>query len=1331
VSVSYSSEVLADSPLAYWKFDEAPAYALDSGSNASPWTYGASVTPNKTGLLSDGGTAVSGNGSNPIATLPSVPSGLTGGNVTLEAWVKLPTGNLKGSFVKVGSSSNGWGMGIGGTQWDNAGRTLVLLTETIAWNPTSYSFPNTAGVYHVMVVRGTGNAYTCYVNGTAVATGNLSSPVAASGQMGVGGYTEPYGFKLSSTIDVDNVAVYASALSSTRVTAHYNSGSGDNSAVTADSPVVWLKLDEASATGDSGATAADSSGNSRTLTHFSPAFGQPSLLGDGSGYSVAYNGTTHYSAIASASWMNVSTAASGEIRLKADSAALTGQQFIASRWTSGGNRTWLWSINGAKAEISILISGTTYTVTGSTTLVAGSTYTIGWSYDGTTLRLYVNGVQDGSLSVSGSLATISAPIEIARAAAAVYGAVKVDELSHYGSVLSAARFLAHHNAAISSGHDVDGTVAGTLPALTASSTGDVTGPPVTGTVSGTLPALTGSIDGTHTSNDQVGTVAGTLPALSASATGTVHPPPVTGTVTGTLPALTGDVAGVVPIIGVVDGILPALTGYASDGGGDRTGTVVGVLPALGGNVTGLVSNGLIGQWTGDQSQAAVVQVEPTGGPLTILPPIAGPPPIPFVERSITRVSHLMDALAPDENGRVHADGTHEVIYEEVGVPHLFIGGRDVTYFRGVPVIISEWSSTSPGGDEIASIEFPQVTPWDTLGTGDLEWLRPDAAAEIYLVKDGERVLPAMFCGSLVSDNVSITESDLRTGWHLEGVISEADNIGHHVPMYLPPTDRGVLMAKALNDVISRTYGNVKPVITGMTSRQRGQYDDTELDYVQAVSDEAWSDDNRQWTVMRGPSPRTLKIALKDMTTVHHVLTAGAPGVEIDLTADQDAVRNVIYGRGRTPEGGSWANWKFPGLRDTAIPDYPYSSAGTVMSIGSTDAGTLTGEGVSLVQERLRALGYKQIEVDGTFRSDDAGAVEDVQGRFGLLVDGIVGPQTWNGLFESGIDAGNFNNPYRAPLAFAPVVEPYLYTADGGKIGRNPLYFRGVKRRELQINYGTNITKAEATVDARKRLARLATPGWVGTITLRGSDPHGGSRFLMFENQNVQILGWRGGNVLLHIIDVRKSNDEDGTVVLTVDSKARDTMSLAATKERDRDAQADPGGRPGNLSRRSSGEQDIAFEWDDDSGAGVIEERALYPGLPAMVRVPVSQVGALAGVKMQTRNSRARFSVSIWGAPIQPTQFLRGIGNPLTKDDPYGDADDAFLAKHGFIEGWGQLGQAAGYGKKSEAGGAPVTGELIEAADLKYRSLAGALVWAIIIADRPCFFRGRLYPDPVV
>ena len=1382
--MSYSSEVTSRSPLGYWKFDEAGVVPATDSSGTANWTYASGVTGSLTALTADGGKSVHGSGTAPIATFGSVPAGLSGANVTLEAWISIPSGNTKGSIVKVGSGSNGWGMGLGNTQWDNVGRKLILLSEAVAWHPTSYTFPAGAGTYHVMVVRGASGAVTAYVNGTSVWSGTLTSPITATTQMGVGGYTETYGFKLDSAINVDNVALFASALSSARVTAHYNSGSGDNAAVLADSPVAFLKFDEALPFGYDGLSAADSSGNARHLTHIgSPTEGLTSLLGDGTGKSIGYNGSSQASTRASASWMDA-TVASAVVRINVDSAALTGQQFVASRWQGGNpNNAWLWSINAGKPEITIYAASANRTVTAPSNISTGQ-HTLGWSYNGTTLKLYVDGSSVGSLSVTGSLPTgLGAPLEVARAALAAYGAVKLDEFAFFGTALSDADHLAIHDAAVSVGDNRTGAVAATLPGLSAAVAGTYTPAAITGVAAATLPGLSAAVDGTHVSNDRTGVVGATLPALSASVAGThvsndvagdvaatlpglgasvagtalppavtgdltatltglsaavvgdLADPPVTGDLSATLPSLSASVTGVIPVQGAVAATLPALISAVADAGGNVAAVVHASLPGLSAGVVGTqpTVRGL------PSTSNPTVLPFVTSGYATATPPLAVVPE-GYTERPIMRASRVVPDLRTIE-GVIVDPVTNQprltddlyfalpVTEAEVGVPHLIFHHHgkvvDATYFRGGFTKILTDRREEPFGDATMSFELPNVSSMDSYPDDEdhpLWFLINRANVQIELVKsDGSSTI--VWTGHVVATDTGNSESSPNKRLDCVGSLFQASTDRMHPPPFLDPTDVGTLMSRALTAVTSRRYPVISAVATGIMSRQRGSWADSPLAFVQSLLSTAWTSGGNQWTIAKiEGSRRSYEIRLKK-TTPEWTVTNGAHGVSVDLTRDGSAIRNVIYGHGVGPDGNAWFNYKYPNLHSDTAPEYPFASPSSVITIGTTDGDTTSGDGVSVWQRRARDLGYK-LAIDGVFNTSDAEVARYVQRRFGASVDGVVGPQTWNATFGVGSNSGDLSSVIRLPLAADPRTQRYLYNGDGSVAGENPEFDGNVLIYADDVDFGAGITRAEGIVSAQQIVDRESEPGLTGRIVLT-QDPRENSRMLIPPGDKITLVGYEGADRVLHITAVER-DWQTGTVTLDVDEKSRDAMTVAQIRTRDKEARRDPARRPGNPNRRSRLDVDQVVPFDGESGAGVIPKLALYGGLWTVIRIPVSETGRVAKMHLEAGSP---FAIAFFGAPITPAHLVSYVGNPLASDAPF-EPHERELDAHWFIEGFGQKGQRCGYYPGAEDRSTPFTG-VEEQGGFEYTSSRAPWVWVAMFAASSCFLEGNIYPDTVV
>lgn len=75
-----------------------------------------------------------------------------------------------------------------------------------------------------------------------------------------------------------------------------------------------------------------------------------------------------------------------------------------------------------------------------------------------------------------------------------------------------------------------------------------------------------------------------------------------------------------------------------------------------------------------------------------------------------------------------------------------------------------------------------------------------------------------------------------------------------------------------------------------------------------------------------------------------------------------------------------------------------------------------GQDVATAQTALNSLGYNAGRVDGVFGAGTEGAVKQFQAAHRLLVDGIVGPQSWAALLGSQVRA----NPSQEPIYYSQV-----------------------------------------------------------------------------------------------------------------------------------------------------------------------------------------------------------------------------------------------------------------------------------------------------------------------
>jgi hypothetical protein len=705
---------------------------------------------------------------------------------------------------------------------------------------------------------------------------------------------------------------------------------------------------------------------------------------------------------------------------------------------------------------------------------------------------------------------------------------------------------------------------------------------------------------------------------------------------------------------------------------------------------------------------------------------------------VMRVSHTYPA--PTLSRGMPSDWTPTATVTEAwGHWRIYVAGVDRTLFRGSPTQIGSYTLAEPFGAGPATLILPRVTPWDAPGSGALAWLKPGEPVVLARVRPTGAV-EGRWWGVIGSEDPELDESQWTYQVALVGEAWVGDLQTCKPPTYLPPTDIGTVIPDTLNAVVSRRIGKVPRVTTGILTNQRGASDQGVLEYAQSLLATATTDDgSNQWTLARPAlnSPG-LVMRLKDKTTVAWSVRAGQPGVSVRISRDATQAPNRIYGRGVATTGYAWANWKYPNAGTDQAPAYPFSGAGHVITVGTTDADTSTGDGVSTWQQRVNDLNLtKNVPVDGVYNSSDAAVCRDIQDHYGLAVDGVVGPQTWAATFDVGANGTSLTGAFRLPLAWDPKVMPRLYHADGSDAGANSAYDSTLLVVDRDENFGSGISKVDGIRSAKAELARDRTPGWAGSITLT-MDPPEGARWDIREGQNVKLKGWFGRDVVLHIAQVAV-NVADGSVSLTVDEKARDLATLGSIISRNREAKDDPARLPTRRLRRSKLNPDAIVEFDGESAGGVIPRHALYGGLWTVIRIPVSQAGQVAKVTMTTTTPASPFCVAFFGDQVTPADLIHLVGaDPLTSDGTgYGPFDRNYnaLLDYGFVEAIGGPGQAAGYDPGYQTSpytgdSTVLTGKMVSTASWSYRSSKPPWLWLAEFSPTSCFISGRIFPAPV-
>jgi hypothetical protein len=212
---SYAAEVLADSPSGYWKLDEmsGTTIAVDRSGNARNGTYVSTVTLSQSGALSDGSKAATfvaiGTGAGDTGGYATATIAALGTTWTLETWIKKngAPAVAQVEFLTIATAIEVY-IGAGETfirVFDSAGRiTGAVNVCDNAW-------------HHVVLVCDGANTK-LYVDGvqdgsTYAGTISITGTTLNMARNYAGGFT----FNGS----LDEVAVYATALSTGRITTHY------------------------------------------------------------------------------------------------------------------------------------------------------------------------------------------------------------------------------------------------------------------------------------------------------------------------------------------------------------------------------------------------------------------------------------------------------------------------------------------------------------------------------------------------------------------------------------------------------------------------------------------------------------------------------------------------------------------------------------------------------------------------------------------------------------------------------------------------------------------------------------------------------------------------------------------------------------------------------------------------------------------------------------------------------------------------------------------------------------------------------------------------------
>jgi hypothetical protein len=469
----FPAEVASDSPVGYWRLGESSGTtANDETANSNDGQYLNSPILGYTGPVEDANYSALGlDGVDDHVKISNASSLNPTSAITLEAWVKPASGSfstVKPIVVKSYTSHNPPYYQYGLFLYDSGTSKLIRFVVATggSFSPVDITTPWTYGSWQHIAGTWDGTTARVYLNGNQVGSATRTGSLPA--------YASPIDFGCfenlpkSSTYcfrgGIDEVAVYSTALSTTRIAAHYAArgtpptvpppSSAYGKAVVADSPVAYWRLGEAS-----GSTLRDQ----RELYDGSyaspgPQLGQTGAIRGESNSAARFSGQLASIPYDAALNPNPAGGLSVEAWVLFDQLGTDYQAIVSSRLTAGGYKGWTLYYNGAANRFEFWHGGgSDWTlVRGSTPAQTGRWYHLVGTLNGGQLALYLNGDPEpvSYSQGSGTYSSNTTGSTLIGAARGTNGTImyhlngKADEVALYASALPPDRIRAHYEGGI-------------------------------------------------------------------------------------------------------------------------------------------------------------------------------------------------------------------------------------------------------------------------------------------------------------------------------------------------------------------------------------------------------------------------------------------------------------------------------------------------------------------------------------------------------------------------------------------------------------------------------------------------------------------------------------------------------------------------------------------------------------------------------------------------------------------------------------------------------------------------------------------------------------------
>ena len=286
--------------------------------------------------------------------------------------------------------------------------------------------------------------------------------------------------------------------------------------------------------------------------------------------------------------------------------------------------------------------------------------------------------------------------------------------------------------------------------------------------------------------------------------------------------------------------------------------------------------------------------------------------------------------------------------------------REITVFRGAPIVINSASSADPFTDTTAQLQAQQITVFDTPGYGDLDWLVPDADIDIVWQNWGPYDYEWSWEGFIVSYDFSFEDTNSGFSIDLKGALFGLDDYLAKPTFPRRPVPYELLIKRAFNQKLHpcrlgemkvtfpkdwkrkvpefddpKYLSMLKPAgvttgqkWTGLTSRQTGSWEPVLSGFVQSLLATMFDEGSSQWTIRnrghRRPELFLRKPPSPDSDQILEV-TLGAPGVSFSGSKDFSQRANTVYGQGKDEAGITYSGMVIsPTGQNTSFKPYAWS-----------------------------------------------------------------------------------------------------------------------------------------------------------------------------------------------------------------------------------------------------------------------------------------------------------------------------------------------------------------------------------------------------------------------